>query len=170
MGGGRRPFRVSGRRRCSLETTVVVDGEQEGRTDGVAERRLAACRANGSQRLSQRTVTFPVGPTGLPIASSPFSIIRPLPLSCSYRSPGTLVFTEYFCAPPCRPPPAPTLPPQSPLSLLDHPERTAIYQTPALSHAPSWRARLRFSFSKVTRHVTKHIGVGIVCSVAYFDP
>ncbi|KAJ8501542.1 hypothetical protein ONZ51_g535 [Trametes cubensis] len=56
------------------------------------------------------------------------------------------------------------------MSLLDHPERTAIYQTPALSHAPSWRARLRFSFSKVTRHVTKHIGVGIVCSVAYFDP
>ncbi|OSD05931.1 natural resistance-associated macrophage protein [Trametes coccinea BRFM310] len=56
------------------------------------------------------------------------------------------------------------------MSLLDHPERTAVYRTPSISDAPSWRTRFGYSVRTITRHVTKHVGVGIVCSVAYFDP
>ncbi|KAI0670188.1 natural resistance-associated macrophage protein [Trametes maxima] len=56
------------------------------------------------------------------------------------------------------------------MSLLDHPERAAVYRTPSIAAAPSWRVRLRYSYRTVLRHVTKHIGVGIICSVAYFDP
>lgn len=56
------------------------------------------------------------------------------------------------------------------MSLLDHPERAATYRTSLLSHAPSWRARVALGFRAVTHHVTKHVGVGIICAVAYFDP
>ena len=56
------------------------------------------------------------------------------------------------------------------MSLLDHPERAAVYRTPSLSDAPSWRARVALGFRTVTHHISKHVGVGIICAVAYFDP
>ncbi|TBU44128.1 natural resistance-associated macrophage protein [Dichomitus squalens] len=56
------------------------------------------------------------------------------------------------------------------MSLLDHPERAAAYRTPSLSDATSWRARVAYTLRTVTHHVSKHVGVGIICSVAYFDP
>ncbi|KAI0639118.1 natural resistance-associated macrophage protein [Trametes polyzona] len=56
------------------------------------------------------------------------------------------------------------------MSLLDHPDRAAVYATPAIADPRSWRARLRHSCRTVVRHVSKHVGVGIICSVAYFDP
>lgn len=55
------------------------------------------------------------------------------------------------------------------MSLLAHPERAAVYGAPA-PDALSWRARLTRSWRTVFRHVSKHVGVGIICSVAYFDP
>ncbi|KAI8995398.1 natural resistance-associated macrophage protein [Trametes punicea] len=56
------------------------------------------------------------------------------------------------------------------MSLLVHPERAAVYRTPSISEAPTWRARLGYGIRTIIRHVSKHVGVGIICSVAYFDP
>ena len=56
------------------------------------------------------------------------------------------------------------------MSLLDHPERDAVYRTPSISDAPTWSARVVYSGRAVIKHITKHVGVGIICSVAYFDP
>ncbi|KAI0823054.1 natural resistance-associated macrophage protein-domain-containing protein [Trametes gibbosa] len=56
------------------------------------------------------------------------------------------------------------------MSLLDHPERTVVYDTPRIGDAPTWRDRIVRSGRTVARHITKHVGVGIICSVAYFDP
>ncbi|KAI0762678.1 natural resistance-associated macrophage protein [Fomes fomentarius] len=56
------------------------------------------------------------------------------------------------------------------MSLLDHPERTAVYRTRSIGAAPSWRSRLYYCYRKVVHHFAKHVGVGIICAVAYFDP
>ncbi|RPD63239.1 natural resistance-associated macrophage protein [Lentinus tigrinus ALCF2SS1-7] len=56
------------------------------------------------------------------------------------------------------------------MSLLDHPERAAVYRTQPISDAPTWRERVFYSCRVVYKHVTKHVGVGIICAVAYFDP
>ncbi|KAH9922018.1 natural resistance-associated macrophage protein [Epithele typhae] len=56
------------------------------------------------------------------------------------------------------------------MSLLDHPERDAVYRTASLRSAPSWSARAAYTARLVVHHLTKHVGVGIICSVAYFDP
>ncbi|KAI0768573.1 natural resistance-associated macrophage protein [Trametes elegans] len=56
------------------------------------------------------------------------------------------------------------------MSLIEHPERTQLYRTSTLERNPSSRARLVHSARTIVRHVTKHVGVGIICSVAYFDP
>ncbi|KAI0757298.1 natural resistance-associated macrophage protein-domain-containing protein [Daedaleopsis nitida] len=56
------------------------------------------------------------------------------------------------------------------MSLLDHPERAAAYYTPPIRDAPSWRARLAYCCRAAWRHLTKHVGVGVICAVAYFDP
>ena len=56
------------------------------------------------------------------------------------------------------------------MSLLDHPERDAAYRTPSISEAPSCFARFVYTSRIVVTHITKHVGVGIICSVAYFDP
>lgn len=61
-------------------------------------------------------------------------------------------------------------PPSTQMSLLDHPDRDAVYQTPSIRDAPGWRARANYCYRKVAHHVTKHVGVGIICAVAYFDP
>ncbi|OJT04776.1 hypothetical protein TRAPUB_4570 [Trametes pubescens] len=56
------------------------------------------------------------------------------------------------------------------MSLLAHPDRAAVYGAPAVPDALSWRVRLTRSWRNVFHHVSKHVGVGIICSVAYFDP
>ena len=94
-------------------------------------------------------------------------IIRPLPLCCFYRCPGP----DKYSPPPCFPRRTPSFPPPPPpMSLLDHPERDAVYRTPSISEAPSWSARFTYTGRIVAKHITKHVGVGIICSVAYFDP
>ncbi|RDX56184.1 natural resistance-associated macrophage protein [Lentinus brumalis] len=56
------------------------------------------------------------------------------------------------------------------MSLLDHSERTAVYRTQSINDAPTWRERVLYCCRLVSKHVTKHVGVGIICAVAYFDP
>ena len=38
------------------------------------------------------------------------------------------------------------------------------------AHTTQWKARIKSVASAVFHHAVKHTGVGIVCSVAYFDP
>jgi hypothetical protein len=35
---------------------------------------------------------------------------------------------------------------------------------------PPWSRKLRSAMSAVLWHAQKHIGVGMICAVAYFDP
>lgn len=39
-----------------------------------------------------------------------------------------------------------------------------------LDPSKSWKHRLKTAGSVVVHHARKHVGVGIVCAVAYFDP
>ncbi|OBZ79850.1 hypothetical protein A0H81_00489 [Grifola frondosa] len=57
-----------------------------------------------------------------------------------------------------------------PMSLLDHPERAAPYSRTSAPDAVGWQVRLLAGGRTVGHHLKNHVGVGIVCSVAYFDP
>ena len=120
-----------------------------------------------SWRVSPRTAKFPSSTTGLAAVRIPDSYYARYRYAVSFRCLGA---SDKYSSLPWSPRAPFFSLPSPPMSLLDHPERAAVYRTPSLRDAPSWRARVGYTLRTVTHHVSKHVGVGIICSVAYFEP
>lgn len=62
------------------------------------------------------------------------------------------------------------MPPRSLLNGLQPPHQVAQSKVETFPASTTWAGRAKSASKTVFLHVTKHVGVGIICSVAYFDP